>query len=151
MLRKIEERNASISNAKSRWTFLKEKGVKKNQNNPFGTNAKRGLAPNSNSNKICVDEIPPDMTISGAAPPSARTPRQRPRIINITQVSARIIKFESYILKRKRYERNMIVLRQNNSLSISFINFASIGLSGSTYILFALITSFSLETVHIVT
>ena len=95
MLRKIEERNASISNAKSRWTFLKEKGVKKNQNNPFGTNAKRGLAPNSN--KICVDEIPPDMTISGAAPPSARTPRQRPRIINITQVSARIIKFGSYI------------------------------------------------------
>ena len=97
MLRKIEERNASISNAKSRWTFLKEKGVKKNQNNPFGTNAKRGLAPNSNSNKICVDEIPPDMTISGAAPPSARTPRQRPRIINITQVIERIIKFESYI------------------------------------------------------
>ena len=89
MLRKIEERNASISNAKSRWTFLKEKGVKKNTSNPFGTNAKRGLAPNSNSSKICVDEIPPDMTISGAAPAvqGARTPRQRPRIINITQVS----------------------------------------------------------------
>ena len=90
MLRKIEERNSSISNAKSRWTFLKEKGVTKNPNNPFGTNAKRGLAPNPNSSKVCVDEIPPDMTISGAAPAvqGARTPRTRPRIINITQVSA---------------------------------------------------------------
>ena len=89
MLRKIEERNVSISNAKRRWTFLKEKTCQvntKNQSSPFGTNAKRGLAPSQASNKICVDEIPPDMTISGAAPPSARTPRQRPRIINITQV-----------------------------------------------------------------
>ena len=96
MLRKIEERNASISNAKSRWTILKEKGVKKNQNNPFGTNAKRCLGPNTSSSKICVDEIPPDMTISGAAPPSARTPRQRPRIINITQVSR-----NKYIIENK--------------------------------------------------
>ena len=89
MLRKIEERNVSISNAKQRWSFLKEKTVQnnvKNQNNAFGTNAKRGLTPKSASNKICVDEIPPDMTISGAAPPSSRTPRQRPRIININQV-----------------------------------------------------------------
>ena len=89
MLRKIEERNVSITNAKRRWTFLKEKTCQvntKNQNSPFGTNAKRGLAPSQTSNKICVDEIPPDMTISGAAPPSAKSPRQRPRIINITQV-----------------------------------------------------------------
>jgi hypothetical protein len=89
MLRKIEERNVSICNAKQRWSFLKEKTCvvsTKNQNSPFGTNAKRGLAPSQATNKICVDEIPPDMTISGAAPPSARTPRTRPRIINITQV-----------------------------------------------------------------
>ena len=90
MLRKIEERNVSITNAKRRWVFLKEKtcqGNTKNQGSSFGTNAKRGLAPNTSSNKLSVDEIPPDMTISGGAPPSSRTPRQRPRIINITQVA----------------------------------------------------------------
>ena len=89
MLRKIEERNVSISNAKRRWVFLKEKTCQvsaKNQGSSFGTNAKRGLTPNTSSSKICIDEIPPDMTISGAAPPSSKTPRQRPRIINITQV-----------------------------------------------------------------
>ena len=92
MLRKIEERNVSITNAKRRWTFLKEKTCQvgtKNQNSAFGATTKRGLAiGNTNSNTICVDEIPPDMTISGETPPSARTPRQRPRIINITQVIA---------------------------------------------------------------
>ena len=85
MLRKIEERNVSITNAKQRWSFLKEKTCPVPKN-PFGTNAKRGLAPASTSNKICLDDVSPDMTISGAAPPSSRTPRQRPRIINITQV-----------------------------------------------------------------
>ena len=92
MLRKIEERNVSITNAKRRWTFLKEKTCQvgtKNQNSAFGATNKRGCGLSlgtANPNTICVDEITPDMTISGETPPSARTPRQRPRIINITQV-----------------------------------------------------------------
>ena len=93
MLRKIEERNVSISNAKRRWVFLKEKTCQqantKNQGRILGSNVSRGgLDANESSIKLNpMDELPPDMTISGAPPPSNNiTPRQRPRIINITQV-----------------------------------------------------------------
>ena len=90
MLKKIEERNVSISNAKRRWVFLKEKTCQTNTKNLgriLGSNVSRGLDPSEPSKMLAIEELPPDMTISGAAPPSSITPRQRPRIINITQVN----------------------------------------------------------------
>ena len=71
LLKKIEERNVSISNAKRRWSFLKEQTCKKKQD--------EDKAPPNQLSKI--EEPTPSRTITASV-------RQRPKIINITQVKA---------------------------------------------------------------
>ena len=70
LLKKIEERNVSITNAKRRWSFLKEQTCKK---------------------KPDEDKTPPNQPSKiepTSSPTITASVRQRPRIINITQVKA---------------------------------------------------------------